>query len=236
MPTLAMIFYFLVYRGHGPLLKNITIMTASSATLFISGTCPHCPAMMLSLSALIKAGNIARLEIFNIELNADAAKQYGVRAVPWVKLGPFELTGMRSQTELLQWIERIDDPSAMAAYFAEQITGGDLDKVLTTIENNPHLFNSLLQLMGTDDTSLSVRIGIGALMEDFAKGNLLNNNLDALAAYTLHTQARVRNDACHYLGLSHNPAAEKYIRPLLNDTDAEIREVATEALQEINTV
>ena len=212
----------------------MTIVTIHSATLFISGTCPHCPAMMLSLSSLIKSGKIARLDIFNIELNADAAKEHGVRAVPWVKLGPFELTGMRTQTELLQWIERIDDPSAMAAYFAEQITGGDLDKVLTTIETNPHLFNSLLQLMGTDDTSLSVRIGIGALMEDFAKGNLLNNNLDALGAYTLHPQARVRNDACHYLGLSHNPAAEKYIRPLLNDTDPEIREVATEALQNIN--
>jgi len=212
----------------------MTIVTIHSATLFISGTCPHCPAMMLSLSSLIKSGKIARLDIYNIELNADAAKQHGVRAVPWVKLGPFELTGMRTQTELLQWIERIDDPSAMAAYFAEQITDGDMDKVRATIENDPPLFNALLQLMGTDDTSLSVRIGIGALMEDFAKGHLLNNNIDALGVFTLHAQPRVRNDACHYLGLSHNPAAEKYIRPLLNDSDAEVRDVAAEALQDIH--
>jgi hypothetical protein len=49
----------------------------------------------------------------------------------------------------------------------------------------------------------------------------------------LHTQARVRTDACHYLGLSHNPAAQQYIQPLLNDVDAEVREVAAEALQAI---
>jgi thiol-disulfide isomerase/thioredoxin len=230
-----MLFFLKSCRGHGPLLHWIHRVTTTTATLFISGTCPHCPAVMQSLTHLVKAGKLARLDIYNIELNADAAAIRGVRSVPWVQLGPFELTGLRSQNELLQWIERIDDPAMMAAYFAEQITSGDMDKVQTTIENNPHLFSLLLQLMSADDTSLSVRIGVGALMEDFANGNLLNNNIDALGVYTMHTQARVRTDACHYLGLSHNPAAEKYIRPLLNDIDTEVRDIAEEALQEIKT-
>jgi glutaredoxin len=208
-------------------------VTAQSATLFIASTCPHCPAVMQALTTLLKTGKLARLEIFNIELNADKAEQYGVRAVPWVQLGPFELTGLRTQAELLQWIERSNDPTAMAAYFAEQIISAEMDKVLTTVKNNPPLFNSLLQLMGDDTTSLSVRIGIGALMEDLATGDLINQYLDDLGAYTTHANAVVRNDACHYLGLSRNPAAEKFIRPLLNDNDAEVRETAAEALQEI---
>ncbi|MBI3188662.1 MAG: HEAT repeat domain-containing protein [Gammaproteobacteria bacterium] len=208
-------------------------MTTTTATLFISGTCPHCPAVMQSLTLLVKAGKLARLDIYNIELNADAAATRGVRSVPWVQPGPFELTGLRSQNELLQWIEHIDDPAMMAAYFAEQITSGDMDKVQTTIEKNPHLFGLLLQLMSADDTSLSVRIGIGTLMEDFTNGKLLNNNIDTPGVDTMHTQARVRTDACHYLGLSRNPAVEKYIRPLLNDIDTEVREVAAEALQKI---
>ena len=189
---------------------------------------------MQALTNLVKAGKLARLDILNIELNADAATSNGVRSVPWVKLGPYELTGLRSQSDFEQWIERINDPAMMAEYFAEQITSGDMDKVRTSIEKNPPLFGVLLQLIGTDNTSLSVRIGVGALMEDFANSELLNNNIDALGAYTLHAQATVRNDACHYLGLSHNPAAEKYIRPLLNDIDAEVREVAAEALQNVN--
>ena len=72
-------------------------------------------------------------------------------------------------------------------------------------------------------------------MEDLAHGDIINQHLDALGSYTTHAQAVVRNDACHYLGLSHNSAAEKFIRPLLNDSDAEVREVAAEALQEIKT-
>lgn len=190
---------------------------------------------MQALTQLVKSGQLARLEIFNIEHNTEAASALGVRAVPWVKIGPFELTGLRSQNELQQWIERVDDPAMTAAYFAELITGGDLDKVRSTIEKNPPLFSTLLQLMAADDTSLSVRIGIGALMEDFANTDLLTSNLDALGEYTRHTSARVRNDACHFLGLSRDPRAGTYIRPLLNDPDAEVREVATEALEEINT-
>lgn len=188
---------------------------------------------MQALTNLVKAGTLARLEIFNIELNPDAATSHGVRAVPWVQIGPFELTGLRSQHELQQWIERSDDPAMMTNYFAEQITGGDIGKVQATIEHNPYLFSLLLQLLGDINTSLSVRIGVGALMESFASGDLLNNNLDALGVFTLHANATVRNDACHYLGLSHNPAAEKYIRPLLNDSNAEVREIAAEALQTI---
>jgi hypothetical protein len=188
---------------------------------------------MQALTSLVKIGKLARLDILNIEHNPDEASANGVRSVPWVRLGPYELTGLRSQSDFLQWIERIDDPAMMAEYFAEQITSGDMDKVRSSIEKNPHLFSVLLQLIGNADTSLSVRIGVGALMEDFAQGELLNNNIDALGTFTLHTRATVRNDACHYLGLSRNPAAEKYIRPLLNDIDAEVREVAAEAIQEI---
>jgi thiol-disulfide isomerase/thioredoxin len=85
-----MLFFLKPCRGHGPLLHWIYRVTTTTATLFISGTCPHCPAVMQSLTQLVKAGKLARLDIFNIELNADAAATRGVRSVPWVQLGPFE--------------------------------------------------------------------------------------------------------------------------------------------------
>jgi HEAT repeat protein len=40
----------------------------------------------------------------------------------------------------------------------------------------------------------------------------------------------VRADACHYLGLTGAGAAADYIRPLLDDKDAEVREIAAESL------
>lgn len=206
---------------------------APSALLFIATGCQHCPSVLQALGELIKAGTLGRLEVINIQQHPEKAQQYGVRSVPWVKIGPFELIGLRSQGELKQWIERINDPSAMGEYFGELMTTGEMSKVGELVENNPALFSVLLELMANEKTSLSVRIGVGALMEDFAGTKLLINNIDALGKYTSHKNPTVRNDACHYLGLSRNSKAEKYIRPLLDDSDAEVREVAAEALEEL---
>jgi hypothetical protein len=204
-----------------------------SALLMIATGCQHCPVVLQAMGELVKAGTIGRLEIINIQQNPEAAKEHNVRSVPWVKIGDFELVGLRSQQELARWAERAGDPAMMGEYFSELMTSGEIDKVQAIVENNPQHFSALLQLMADPDSSLSARIGVGALMEEFANGNLLKQNIDALGAYTENETARVRNDACHYLGLSGDTAAEKYIRPLLEDSDAEVREVAREALDEL---
>ncbi|MCW9014860.1 MAG: thioredoxin family protein [Gammaproteobacteria bacterium] len=204
------------------------------ALLLISSGCPHCPAVLQAMSELIKSGDIGRLEVINIQQHPEQAEQYQVRSVPWLQLGPFELTGLRSKTELQQWIQRIGDPKAMGDYFGELMTSGEMNKVHQLIKNNPAFFSQLIGLMADEATSLSVRIGVGAIIEEFSGSPLLKQHIDTLGGYTRHANARVRNDACYYLGLSQDRAAEKYIEPLLDDTDPEVREVAEEALAELN--
>jgi len=204
-----------------------------SALLMIATNCQHCPVVLQAMAELVKAGTIGQLEVVNIQQNPERAKALNVRSVPWVRIGDFELVGLRTQGELKQWAERVNDPTIMGEYFEELMTSGEMNRVQQTVENNPDYFSALLELMAGAETSLSARIGVGALMEEFAGSELLKNNIDALGAYTRHDNARVRNDACHYLGLSQDPAAEKYIRPLLDDADAEVREVAEEALETI---
>ena len=68
---------------------------------------------------------------------------------------------------------------------------------------------------------------------DFAGTDLLKNNIDTLGDYTKYQETRVRIDACHFLGLSESSDAIKYIEPLLNDSNEEVREVAEEALEEL---
>ena len=204
-----------------------------SALLLIATGCQHCPLVLQALSELVKAGTLAELEVVNIQQKPERAKALNVRSVPWVKIGDFELLGLRSKEELQQWTERVGDPAMMGQYFEELMTSGEMQKVLQIVEDNPVYFSALLELMAGEKTSLSARIGVGALMEDFAGSDILKNNIDALGEYTKHKEARVRNDAVHYLGLSEDPAAEKYIRPLLDDADAEVREVAEEALDAV---
>ena len=76
-------------------------------------------------------------------------------------------------------------------------------------------------------------IGISAIMEDLAGTEQLRGLVDRLGELTRHDEARIRGDACHYLELAGDPAAAVYLRPCLKDPDAEVREVAQEALQQL---
>ncbi|MCW8956127.1 MAG: thioredoxin family protein [Gammaproteobacteria bacterium] len=209
-------------------------MTQPPKVLFFLATgCQHCPSVLQSLGELIKAGSIAELEVVNLQQSPERAVELNVRSVPWVKIGPFELVGMRTKTELKQWIERVNEPQAMADYYAELMTTGEIAKVIELVHKSPQSFAALVTLMADSETTLSVRIGVGAIIEEFAGSELLKQNIELLAQYTQDKDARIRNDACFYLGLSRDKAAEAHIRPLLESEDAETREIAEEALEEI---
>ena len=207
--------------------------SAPHAQLFIATGCQHCPAVLQALTELLKNGDISSLEAINIQQAPERAAELNIRSVPWLRLGPFELTGLRSKTELMQWIQRINEPAAMADYFSELITSGELVKIHAILKDNPEYFEHLISMMADQDTTLSVRIGVGAVIEEFTADPLLIQHINKIGKHTLNDDARIRNDACYYLGLSRNPLAEPYIRPLLDDPDADVRETAQDALEEI---
>ena len=204
------------------------------ALLFIATGCQHCPSVLQALSDLVKSGDISQLEVTNIQHAPDIASEYNVRSVPWVKIGPFELVGLRSKTELQTWIKRIDDADAMSDYFSELMLSGEIDKVHQILEKSPATFSALILLIADEKTTLSVRIGVGAVIEDFSGTEQLKQYIPDLAKLTQHKETRIRNDACFYLGLSQDEEARQYIDPLLNDENAEVREIAEDALQELS--
>lgn len=201
--------------------------------LLIATGCSHCPSVLQSLSDLVKDGQIGQLEVVNIMQRPERAQTLGVRSVPWVKIGPFELTGMKTKAELQQWIERLSKPEAMSDYFAELMLSGEINKVTELIRQQPGLFTALLRLVADEDTSMSVRIGAGAVIEEFAGSDILKQNTGQLIEYLQHKDARIRNDACYYLGLSHDEAVIPAIRHLLDDEDEDVRETAQDSLQEL---
>ena len=94
------------------------------ALLLIASGCPHCPTVLQGLSELVKAGVIGRLEVVNIGAHPEIAQGHGVRGVPWLRLGPFELEGLRAPAELRRWAERAGSNAGMADYVAELLKTG----------------------------------------------------------------------------------------------------------------
>ena len=200
--------------------------------MLLATGCSHCPAVLNSLSELLKAGNISKLEAINISQQPDIGRQYKVRSVPWVKIGDIELTGSQSKTELLRAIEQATSSNGLIQYYEDLLNNGQLQETTDHIKNQPENLSLLLKMLQNKAIKISVQIGIGAIMEEFAKSDALIKLIPELTELTHHKLARVRNDACYYLSLTAEASVKDSIALLLDDDDPEVRETAKDCLEE----
>lgn len=204
------------------------------ALLLMGKQCPYCPTVLKALQALKAAGDIDELETVVIEDNPELAAELGVRSVPWVRIGPYELAGLRSEQELREWALKAGSEAGMANYLDELLSAGGLEKAQELVRNNPDAMHSLLEVLSDPDTQLNTRIGISAIMEEFAGSAQLQGIIEQLGVLTRHAEASIRGDACYFLALAGDKKAIVFIKPLLDDPDASVREIAGDSLEQLS--
>lgn len=205
--------------------------TAPDAELLIAPGCVHCPVVLGGLGELVKRGRIGRLAVVNIAAHPEEAERRGVRGVPWIRIGVFELQGAHSQSELADWAARAAAPDGAAVYLRELLETGQLDPVTGACRRNPEaLLPALVGLAGDLDTPFAVRVGVGAVLEDLAGTGLPAAALPALLQLAASEHPQVRADAAHFLGLDGSPAAVERLAGLASDPDAEVREIAADSV------
>lgn len=203
------------------------------ALLLVANGCPHCPVVHKGLSKLVSENRIGTLKVVNINEKPDVAESLGVRSVPWLQLGPFELEGLYSSEELGNWADKASSPDGLADYYSELFKTGQLAKAIAHLRRDNARINVLIDLLSESDTELQVRIGIGAVMEEFEGTGLLQSVTDRLGGLSRSIDNTIRSDACHYLGLTHDPLARPYLERCLSDPDEEVREIAAESLESL---
>ena len=201
--------------------------------LIISTSCPHCPSVLNHLSNLVKSGEIAQLTIINIEQQPLAAKKYDVRSVPWIKIGHQQLQGLQTLETIKQSIVWAKKKQSLTADVDFLLSDGQASKVTELILQDPSAIVVLLELLEDEGTVLSTRIGIGVVMEDLSTTELLKSIIPQLGELTKHPNALIRSDACHYLGLTHDPSIRPMLASCLNDKNADVREIAADGLNEL---
>ena len=203
--------------------------------LLLMGThCPYCPTVLRGLESLQAAGVIGKLEAINIEEHPEVAQAAGVRTVPWVRIGPFELEGLRSEQELREWAEKAGTEEGLAAWLDELLATGKVKQVEEQLGQDPSLLGVLLTLFENPETQLNTRIGISAIIEGLEDSEQLRTQVDRLAAMLRHPDAGVRGDACHFLALTGLPQVKVLITPLLEDPDQDVRMLATDSLAHLD--
>lgn len=205
-----------------------------SALLLLTRNCPHCPALLTGLAELLKRGIIGRLEAVNIEAAPELARQWQVRSVPWLRLGPFQLTGALTLGELETWAARAGDlDRGLADALHDLLKTGGARQVLDLVREVPSRLAALLPIVANPEASLNVRLGAGMVFEELAGPDghdALVALVPRLAELARHSDPRVRADAAHLLGLSRAIGARAFLTPMLDDPDADVREIAQESL------
>jgi HEAT repeat protein len=212
-------------------------MTASppDALLFITPTCPHCPVVLQGLSELVKQAAIGKLTVVNVAAHPEIAEEYGVRAAPWLRLGPFTLTGAHTPAELKQWVEWCDSDAGMVNYIEQLLKDGSIKPAGEFIAEDTQRLKHLLSFMADPGKSLNVRAGASALLESYHDAAPLQQLLPLLAELSKHADHRVRADACNLLGQTGSAAARPWLETCLKDSSEEVREIAAESLLLLDT-
>ena len=213
--------------------SNITVPDV----LMLMGTqCAYCLPMMQVLSELMKAGHISELRIVNIEKNSDLAIQLGVRSVPWLQIGPFELQGSRSKQELLLWLQRASSSEGLTEYLEEILSEGNIELANKLIQRHPKALENVIELMADPEAKINVRLGVGVIIEEMAESTSFKSIIPELLELLSSPDSRLRGDACHYLSLTKDTAYIPAIEELLADENEEVREIAQESLDELRAI
>lgn len=207
--------------------------TPPDALLFITPGCAHCASVLQGLNELVKQALIGKLTVVNVAEHPEQAAEYGVRAAPWLRLGPFTLTGAQSPAELRRWAEWASGEEGTAHYVEHLLKQGGYQQAVAFIDADTQRLKPLLAIIANPGANLEVRLGVSALLEAHANTPELRKLLPQLADLARHADHRVRADACHLLGLTGSAAARTHVESCRNDAHEEVREIAEEAMEEL---
>ncbi|MBI5436235.1 MAG: HEAT repeat domain-containing protein [Nitrosomonadales bacterium] len=207
--------------------------TPPDALLFIAPGCPHCHTVLQGLSELVKQALIGKMTVVNVAAHPEQAAEYGVRAAPWLRLGPFTLTGAQSPAELRLWAEWASGEEGTAHYVEHLLKQGGYQQAAAFIDADTQRLKPLLAIIANPGANLEVRLGVSALLEAHANTPELRKLLPQLADLARHADHRVRADACHLLGLTGSAGARTHVEICRNDAHEEVREIAEEAMEKL---
>ena len=210
---------------------------ASTEVLMLVGThCSFCGPMLKIVSEMVKQGDFATLRVVNIEQDQTLASELGVRSVPWLRIGPFELAGVRNKEEIKLWLDRANSEGGITAYLEEILAEGNVLTANKFVKRYPKALDNVIDLVMDAEGKINVRLGAGVIIEDMAESDAFKVVIPRLVDALSDKDARVRGDACHYLSLTKDAQYLPLIEPLLLDTSDEVKEIAQDSIDDLSAI
>jgi len=206
------------------------------ALLLVSPGCQYCHGMHAALDELAALGKLSKLTVVDISEQPQVAEQLGVRSVPWLRINDFVLQGAHTPGELNKWIEASKQENGWSQYLNHLLDTGGLGLAERLIKEQPERLSALLPLASDPETSMHVRVGIAAILEEFHDVTGKRKLVPALAEIAKSDDVKVRADACHYLALTGSKEAIAVLQNYRSDKNEMVREIANEGILELQKI
>ncbi len=127
----------------------------------------------------------------------------------------------------------MNEPFDMTSMIADYMEKGFLENIIDMFKHDRTLYPLIGELM--TDERMRVRLGITALVETLANEDRHNipGSIDSIARLLKEQDSTARGDAAYLLGIIGHPAALPHLEYVLADDNAQVREIAVEAIEEI---
>jgi glutaredoxin len=218
-------------NDHEPSVMNKT--NEINALILVSSHCSHCHALETLLLERMASGKLHGLDVINIEQNPEVAQKYGVRSVPWLRLGDFVFDEALTPADLDSWIERATDGSGQSQYIERLLERGKLVKAIEWLEQGYASLKHVISVFADPDAKINVRVGIGAILEHFEDTPAIRDIIPDLVALLSDSHPAIRTDVCHYLSLTHSSDVIEPLKKMLDDEDEQVQQVAGESIEAI---
>ena len=121
----------------------------------------------------------------------------------------------------------------MKAMLIEYMGKGFLENIIALFKQDRSLYRFIADMLGDDN--LRVRLGATALVEELVAEHReeLREAVPGIIELLRHENPTIRGDAASVLGIIKDPAAINALRVCLHDVHPGVREVARDALSEI---
>ena len=125
------------------------------------------------------------------------------------------------------------DDKEMKAMLIEYMGKGFLENIVALLKQDTSLFRFIADMIG--DENLRVRLGATALVEELANDHRkdLCAAVPGIIKLLQHENPTIRGDAASVLGTIKDPSAADALRASLQDEHPGVREVAQDALLEL---
>jgi len=210
----------------------------SSAELFVATGCSHCPIVLNELSEQLKKGQLASLSITNIAVDNTKAAELGIRSVPWFSLmnenSLMIFSGDHTPKEIQKWLSISEKKDGMQEYIEEYLNNGQLMTITQAIQIKPEIFTHVIAMLENEETGMTTRIGLDALLENFSSTTILQQQISTLKKIASSKNTRLQIDALHYIALTGDVNNKAFLETLTTDDDEQVKDAAIEALETLD--